>query len=66
LELDYRSTTTVKRVVGSWPIGSLNAEPLDNPWSVRIRLENRTIELEATTPNRDGSAVVQLLIARGR
>ncbi|MDQ1417611.1 MAG: hypothetical protein QOF81_3224 [Acidimicrobiaceae bacterium] len=54
-ELDYRSTTTVKRVVGNWAIGSLDAEPPDNPWSVRIRLENRTIELVATTPSRDGS-----------
>ncbi|MDQ1370684.1 MAG: hypothetical protein QOF20_3037 [Acidimicrobiaceae bacterium] len=40
---------------GQLAIGSLDAEPPDNPWSVRIRLENRTIELVATTPSRDGS-----------
>ncbi|MDQ1443515.1 MAG: hypothetical protein QOG97_3743 [Acidimicrobiaceae bacterium] len=40
---------------GQLAIGSLDAEPPDNPWSVRIRLENRTMELVAATPSRDGS-----------
>jgi hypothetical protein len=62
LELAYGSTTTVRRSLGQWPIASLNAEPLDNPWSVRVRLGGRTVELEATTFSQDAAEVVRLLM----
>jgi hypothetical protein len=62
LELRYGAATTVRRMVGRWPIAGVNAERLDNPWSVRVRLGERTVELAATTLSKDASEVVRLLV----
>jgi hypothetical protein len=55
---------TVKRKVGRWPIATLAAEPLDNPWSIRVRLGERTVDLEATTFDEDASGLVRLLLVK--
>jgi hypothetical protein len=61
LELEYGSTITVKRTVGHWPIGSLEAKTLDNPWSVRVCLGERTVDLEGVTNGPDAADVVRIL-----
>ena len=65
VELRYGSTISVRRVVGEWDLSNVDPEPLDDPWSMRVTLGARVVELEASNPTPEAREVVRLVLANG-
>lgn len=61
LEIRYGGSPSVQRRIGSWPLASLRATRL-GPWSVRLKLTNREVELESTDYSEEAARLITIVV----